>query len=80
MKNKPPIDFITWAMLQQGHQQADIPLLKDYVNQLIQMVTQKDAGQRGKNLSWDNLERVEMGIICEATALVLSGELDKLEK
>lgn len=28
----------------------------------------------------NNLERIKMGILCEAVALVLSGELDKLEK
>lgn len=45
------------------------------------MTTQKTAGQRGaRDLSWDNLERIKMGILCEAVALVLSGELDKLEK
>ena len=45
------------------------------------MATQKTAGQRGrKDTSWDNLERIKMGILCEAVALVLSGELDKLEK
>lgn len=27
-----------------------------------------------------NAERVKMGILCEAVALVLSGELDKLEE
>ena len=46
------------------------------------MATQKTAGQRKdqpKDLSWDNLERVKMGILCEAVALVLSGDLDKLE-
>ena len=32
------------------------------------------------DLSWDNLERVKMGILCEAVALVLSGKLDELEE
>ena len=45
------------------------------------MTTQKTAGQRGgKDLSWDNLDRVKMGILCEAVALVLSGDLDRLEE
>ena len=46
------------------------------------MVTRKTAGQRKDkkgDLSWDNLERVKMGILCEAVALVLSGKLDELE-
>ena len=45
------------------------------------MVTQKTAGQRAnkKDLSFDNIERVKMGILCESVALVLSGKLDELE-
>lgn len=30
-----------------------------------------------KDLSWDNLERVKVTIICEAMALVLSGEYEE---
>lgn len=77
----PLEDFTMWAALQAGGQTADIPLLKELVNQWIQMATQKTAGQRGgKDLSWDNMERVKMGILCEAVALVLSGKLDRLEE
>ena len=69
-----------WVTLQKGGQRANILLLKDLVRQWIQITTQKTAGQRGgKDLSWDNLERIKMGILCEAVALVLSGELDQLE-
>jgi len=76
----PMEDFSMWAALRAGGQTANIPLLKELVNQWIQMATQKTAGQRGgKDLSWDNLERVKMGILCEAVALVLSGKLDELE-
>lgn len=44
------------------------------------MMMQKTAGQRNdkkKDLSWDNLERVKNGIIIEAMALVLSGDLEE---
>lgn len=71
-----------WAAFQAGGQQANIPLLKELVGQWVQMATQKTAGQRKDkkgDLSWDNLERVKMGILCEAVALVLSGKLDELE-
>lgn len=72
-----------WAVLQTGGRQADIPLLKELVGQWIQMTNQKTAVQRQckrpEDLSWDNLERVKMGILCEAVALVLSGKLDELE-
>ena len=80
-QNPEPLeDFSMWAALQAGGQNADNENLKELVNQWIQMATQKTAGQRGgKDLSWDNLERVKMGILCEAVALVLSGKLDELE-
>lgn len=79
---KPLEDFSTWTMLQRGGQKSNIPVLKELVNEWVQMATQKTAGQRKdrpKDLSWENLERVKMGILCEAVALVLSGDLDKLE-
>ena len=76
-------DFSMWTMLQRGGQKSNIPALKELVGEWVKMTTQKTAGQRKdqpKDLSWDNLERVKMGILCEAVALVLSGDLDKLEK
>lgn len=79
---KPLEDFSMWTMLQRGGQKSNIPVLKELVNEWVQMATQKTAGQRKdrpKDLSWENLERVKMGILCEAVALVLSGDLDKLE-
>lgn len=79
---KPLEDFSMWTMLQRGGQKSNISVLKELVNEWVQMATQKTAGQRKdrpKDLSWDNLERVKMGILCEAVALVLSGDLDKLE-
>lgn len=80
---KPLEDFSMWAMLQQGGQKSNIPALKELVGEWVQIVIQKTAGQRkdrSKDLSWENLERIKMGILCEAVALVLSGDLDKLEK
>ena len=70
-----------WAAFRNGGQRSNIPALKELVRQWIQLATQKTAGQRGgKDLSWDNLERIKMGILCEAVALVLSGMLDKVEE
>lgn len=63
-------------------QKSNIPMLRELVSQWVQMATQKTAGQRNgnrKDLSWDNMKRVKMGILCEAVALVLSGDLDRLE-
>ena len=79
---RPLEDFTMWVMLQSGGQKSNIPALKELVDEWVKMATQKTAGQRKgcpKDLSWENLERVKMGILCEAVALVLSGDLDKLE-
>lgn len=63
-------------------QKANIPALKEYVYDLIQMTTQKNVGQRQtakNNIPWEELDMTLMSIVIEATALVLSGELDKIE-
>ena len=77
------IKDMMWSFLMDHGQQANIPALKEAVHDLIQAITQKDAGQRKdkrKNFDWDNLDMLFMEIAIEATALVLSGELDKLEE
>ena len=82
LDSKPLEDFFMWTMPQRGGQKSNIPVLKELVGEWVKMATQKTAGQRKgslKDLSWGNLERVKMGILCEAVALVLSGDLDKLE-
>lgn len=71
-----------WHFLQDGGQKENIPELKDAVYRLIQMTTQKTAGQekygKSTHISWDTLDMEIMRIVCEATALVLSGRLDEL--
>lgn len=81
MDEKSLEDFSMWAAFKAGGQTANIKQLKELVGEWIQMVTQKTAGQRAnkKDLSFDNIERVKMGILCESVALVLSGKLDELE-
>lgn len=78
-----------WQMFKTFGQKANIPALKGYCYDLIQMSTQKDAGQNGfdgkkqnkKNISFEeNLNMTLWGIVIEACALVLSGELDKEDK
>lgn len=46
------------------------------------MTTQKTAGQRKikDHISWDELDMTMMSIVIEATALVLSGDLDEIER
>lgn len=64
-------------------EKENIPELKASVYRLIQMTTQKTAGQPGHaksmHISWDTLDMELMRIVVEATALVLSGRLDELE-
>lgn len=84
MKQNPAdgIKDTMWTFLMSNGQKANIPALKEYVYDLIGMTTQKTAGQRQavkRDISWDELEMTMFSIIIEATALVLSGELDKLE-
>ena len=45
------------------------------------MTTQKTAGQRNvkDHIIWDELDMTIMSIVIEATALVLSGDLDEIE-
>lgn len=71
-----------WDFLKDGKQEANITALKDAVYTLIQMTTQKNAGQRGdsKNVPFEILDMVKWQIICESVCLVLSGKLDGLEE
>ena len=70
-----------WHFLIDGGQKANVEALKEAVYDLIGMTTQKNAGQRKakKDIDWDNLDMTMMTIVIEATALVLSGKLEKKE-
>lgn len=85
MKNNPAdaIKDTMWTFLMSKGQRANIPALKEYVYDLIKMTTQKTAGQRAearRDISWDELEMTLFSVVIEATGLVLSGDLDKLEE
>ena len=83
MKENPAnaIKDTMWKFLMDKGQKSNIPALKEYVYDLIQMTTQKTAGQREVkgHISWDELDMTMMSIVIEATALVLSGDLDEME-
>lgn len=85
MKENPAngIKDLMWAFLMDRGQKENIPELKEAVYRLIQMTTQKTAGQqpykKATHISWDTLDMEIMRIVCEATALVLSGRLEELE-
>ena len=83
--DKNPADALKdqmWQMFQTFGQKADIGRLKEYVYSLIQMSTQKTAGQRDskkKDIPFEDLHMILWGIVIEACALVQSGMLDGLE-
>ena len=68
-----------WHFLMTKGQKANVHALKEYVYKLIAMTTQKTAGQK-KGINWSELDMVLMSIVIEATALVQSGVLDKIEE
>ena len=77
----PLEDFSMWVCFQKGGVKGNPQVLKDLVYDWIQITTQKTTGQtrlKNKDISWDNLERIKMGILVEATCLVVSGGIDKL--
>lgn len=84
MENNPAngIKDMMWKFLMDKGQKESIPELKASVYRLIQMTTQKTAGQRSKttHIPWETLDMEIMRIVIEATALVLSGRLDELEE
>ena len=84
MKENPAnaIKDTMWKFLMDGGQKSNISALKEYVYDLIKMTTQKTAGQRKTKdqISWDELDMTIMSIVIEATALVLSGDLDEIKE
>ena len=80
-KDFEPVVDTMWHFLMKGGQQANIPALKEYVNQLVTATTQKTAGQekyrKKDEIDWQHLDMIMLSIVIEATALVLSGELEK---
>ena len=82
MKENPAntIKDTMWKFLMDRGQKANVPALKEYVYDLVQLTTQKTSGNRKtakKHIPWEELDMTLMSIVIEATALVLSGELDK---
>ena len=85
MKEKPAnaIKDTMWTFLMDYGQEGNVQALKEYVYDLLQMATQKTAGQEKykakDHINWDELDMTLMSIVIEATALVLSGKLDQIE-
>lgn len=83
MKNWQEEQFdVMWSFLQKGGMKSNIPCLKEHCMMLRQMLMQKTAGQRKdkkNDLSFEQLDTIKNIIVIEAMALVLSGDLDKIE-
>lgn len=84
LTKNPAIDSPHRKELQDGGQKANIPALKHWVYKLIRGLTQMNSGQekyKDKHkdyINFNDLDMVINSIAIEATALVLSGELEKI--
>lgn len=73
-----------WNFLKFKHgQKANIPALKENLDSLRVLLTQKSAGQpkysKADYVSFDDLDTVVNCIVIESMQLYLSGDLDRLE-
>ena len=75
-----------FAHLKKRGQKPNIKALKNAVDRLTVALTQSDAGQRADNdpnkkvsFASPELEMIQLTILIEAVALVLSGKLDELD-
>ena len=84
MKENPANGRTGWEFLQDRKQKANPEALKGAVYALIGLTAKMTGGEQAsskkKDLPFYSLEMVKMTIICEATALVLSGKLDEMEE
>lgn len=75
---------IMWAFLMLGKQKSNIPVLKQFCDQLRQAMIQKTAGQRegdpGYYVDFRDVGTIVNNIVIETMCLYLSGDLDRLEK
>lgn len=75
---------VMWSFLRAGMVKPNIPVLKEYCDQLRQAMIQKTAGQRPDDpefyVNFEDLGTIINCIVIEAMALRLSGALDKIEQ
>lgn len=71
-----------WAFLMKGGQKGNPEQLEEAVNLLVDMMKQKNAGQKkyaGRDdIPFDLANAVVMSVVCEAVALVLDNRYDKI--
>lgn len=74
-----------WDFLKLRHgQKANIPALRENLDDLRTLLTQKSAGQpkhsKANYVSFDDLDTIINCIVIETMQLYLSGDLDRLER
>ena len=73
---------VMWSFLQKGGMKSNIPCLKEHCMMLRQMMMQKTAGQgenKKNDIPFEHFDTIKNNIVIEAMALVLSGDLDKID-
>lgn len=80
--NKAVIEDTMWTFLSMGGQKGNPELMNEYVQKLLRMVKQKNAGQKKytkkDDISLDLIDPIKWSIICEAVALCLDERFPKL--
>lgn len=75
---------LMWNFLMIGKQKSNIPALKEYCDQLRQLMIQKTAGQRKNDpnnyISFQDLGTIVNSIVIETMCLYLSGDLDRIKE
>lgn len=71
-----------WTFLAMGGQKGNPEILNYYAQKLLRMAKQKNAGQKGyaknEDISFDLIDPIKWGIICEAVALCLDERFPKV--
>lgn len=71
-----------WSFLMKGGQKGNPEQLEKAVNLLVDMMKQKNAGQKKyagrEDIPFDLANAVVMSVVCEAVALVLDNRYDKI--
>lgn len=80
--NKAVVEDTMWTFLSMGGQKGNPELMNEYVQKLLRMVKQKNAGQKGyakkNDISFDLIDPIKWSIICEAVALCLDERFEKV--
>ena len=80
--NKAVVEDTMWTFLSFGGQKGNPELMNEYVQKLLSMVKQKNAGQKKytkkDDISLDLIDPIKWSIICEAVALCLDERFPKV--